>query len=137
MFSLWKQNNANPQDIYCQQWIKHKRDFETEMNCFNDQLQNLEKLERFEILQEANMGGTYLRCFFKLKDNETIFEDVAFRQPYLKMDNPDLKWTIKLSEKPLWDEIKEQFTIEEGKNRFILVFTRKIILPVSQSQHTH
>lgn len=119
MFSLreFESNDPHPQDIYVQQWIKRRRGFETEFGCLYDQV--VKDVKQLEIIQEANMGGSYLRCFYKLQGNETIFEDVAFRQPYLKIQDPDYKWTIKASESDFWNIIKQNFTITKGTNWFI------------------
>lgn len=54
-----------------------------------------DRVERFDLTQHANQGGEYIRCFFKLIDSPTIYEDTPCDIPALwwrrSPDAPPLK----------------------------------------------
>jgi hypothetical protein len=129
-----------PRDIFVQKWLNRDESFQSLLKSeyqgfIKELINNPENIERFEISQHCNpilnydkMGNAFLRpytrCFYKLKDNETIFMDVPLTKP--KVGFHDGHWRVnKKNDGEALAIIKKHFTKETGSDECILVFTRR------------
>lgn len=90
-----------PDTSYYRQW-RDNRGLDTECSSetmFVDALAE-RKVDHFEVSQDANMAGSYIRCFYKLKGSDTLYEDVPLKNPAFKYENG----TWKGSGKELWNK---------------------------------
>ncbi len=111
------------------QWRKNPCDSIFEFSKRGDFQKRLlaDEVDAFDLTQDCNMHGEYTRCFYRLKGNETIYEETPCDEPRIGWKTIGNKLTrcYKPRQMATWSYIQERFV--ETETPYQVRYERKVV----------